>query len=219
MRFLVLIGMISLPLLLSAHPVHGHKAHSIDHMYDEDGGLPASWSYGDITFTNKRAPVALLSEEEKYMIAGASSSELRAVGLLPWETVIFIAVDRFYEKYGYVPSVLTPDVIRSIPGKERLAEKELEEYRNPLTDEWPRLDAKTPSPGNLYVKHLSKDEMQHFAEKAINWELEWFGHKKYMGEEKGYVAADLSSEVYYFRMYGAHGILCENFQYRMTRFD
>jgi hypothetical protein len=178
-----------------------------------EGGLPSSWSFGDITFTNDKAPEANLTEEEKYMIAGAESSSLREGVLLPWETMVFVAVDRFYDKYGFVPTQLTSDVLKVIPGMEHTSDAALEEYRNPLTDAWPRLDAVVASPGDIFVKRLTSEEMKHYAGLADTLKSDWYGTRTFPGTDKAPMR--LTSGVYYFRMYGWHGVICENFQYRI----
>lgn len=200
------------------HPVHGHKADPIiSSMYLPGMGLPAEWSIGDITFPDSYPPLSSLTEEEKYIIVGSRSSAWRTdSGLADWAGQIYSIVSRYYEQYGKVPDVLTPEAVRSIRGLESYPEDGLCEFLNPLTDEWPRLNAVSPSPGDVYIRPLTREEMDFYSSQVPTYRDIWFRGRQYDPECDEYIDAQLTGKVFYLRVYGWSGVILANFMYSWT---
>jgi hypothetical protein len=201
------------------HPVHGHKARSfIKYIYGPDHGHPSSWSQGDITFPESYPPVSALTEEEKYIIAGSDSSAWsRTAGLCDWVNSTQSMVAKFYDQYGYVPDQLTPAIVRSIQGMEQFGDENLRQYLNPLTDEWPKLKAAAPSPGDIYIRPLTADEISHYAGKSKNCRDIWIDGRWKDPSTGEYVPVKLDGKVYYMRVYGWNAVIYANFVFGFTK--
>jgi hypothetical protein len=93
----------------------------------------------------------------------------------------------------------------------------LEHFKSPITNEFPRLDAKEFTPGQVYMRPLTEAEMRQFAEMVPEYQQAWFA---------GVVANPDTSEVldhvqqmspvYYVRVYGEHGVLVETIEFLMS---
>jgi hypothetical protein len=107
---------------------------------------------------------------------------------------------------------LTPDLLRQIPQLSQASDEFLSIYSNPLTGGWPRLNATSPSPGDLFIKPLDQEEMRYYANKSRTYTAQW-----YKGIEPGSPTPHkkLDGKVWYVRMYGLHGVLCEQFYWVM----
>jgi len=202
------------------HPVHGHKANPIfDSLYGPGHGYPADYSMGDITFDGpgNHPPASSLTNEEKYIIAGSVTSDYASDGgLSAWTSTIFAIVDAYYSQFGTIPDVLTDVEIRKIDGMQSIGDSNLREFLNPLTDQWPRLKATTASPGDVYIRPLTIDEMHHYAELSPNLKDDWFNGQSVNSETGEPAPAELTSHVYYMRIYGWNGVIFNNFQYRLA---
>jgi len=208
-----LILLLSAPCL-AKHPADGHP---IDGAWMDCWGYPAAeLSYDDITFMDKSVypDFDSLSQLEQYMIMGVKSSERRAdAGLPPWSTTISTWAMKYYDAYGEIPEVLTPDVVRTIPGYESYKDEWLEVECNPLTGEYPRLKAVEHSPGDCYLRILTEDEVDYFVENGLSY-LRPSPHGHELDE---YIPSLGSSErvtpVCYMRMYGYEGVLSNGFEF------
>lgn len=203
------------------HPVHGHLgSHLIDLVYGPGHGLPASWSSGDLVFPESYPLASTLSEEEKYIIAGSASSEWDSQrGLNAWSNNVYSVVSKYYDQYGTVPAQLTPAVLRSIAGFESMPAENLREFLNPLTDTWPRLDARTAAQGDVYIRPLTQAEVGHFAGKSERYKRT-FIERKVSDPQSGEVRPiELHGEIFYMRVYGSQGIIFANLMYTYTLAD
>lgn len=200
------------------HPVHGHNADpAINGMYTPSQGFPSTWSIGDITFPEDYPALSSLTEEEKYIVAGSESSAWRSdAGLADWAGQVYSIVSRYYDQYGIVPDELTPNVIRSISGMDRFNEEGLCEFLNPLTDEWPKLSAATPSPGDVYIRPLTREEMDFYSSQVPMYRDIWFKGRQYDPECGDYIDASLVGKVFYMRVYGWNGVIFANFMFSWT---
>jgi len=202
------------------HPVHGHEANSIfDSVYGEHNGYPAEYSMGDITFDGpgNHPPASSLTAEEKYIVAGATTSDYGSdAGLQPWTSAIFGIVNNYYSQYGTIPATFTDVEIRKVRDMENASDSNLREFLNPLTDQWPRLNAATPSPGDVYIRPLSLDEMRHYAQLVPSLNDAWFNGRSISTETGELASAELTSQVYYMRVYGWNGVIFNNFQYALS---
>lgn len=200
------------------HPVHGHDADPIiTSMYVPGMGLPAEWSIGDLTFPDSYPPLASLTEEEKYMIVGSRSSAWRSdSGLADWAGQIYSLVSRYYQQFGKVPEKLTPEVVRSIKGFSNYPEEGLCEFLNPLTDEWPRLRSETHSPGDVYIRPITREEMDFYSSQVPTYRDVWFHQRQYDPECDEYIDAEPQGPVFYLRIYGHSGVIFASFMYSWT---
>lgn len=146
-----------------------------------------------------------LTQLEQYMLMGVESSDLKSgYGLPPWSDSVFMLVNKFYLQYGYVPEQLTPDIIKMTPGCEQMADDEMAVYSNPLTGEWPLLQAKDQSVGNVYIRPLTEDEINYFVDHG----------ETYLRQPTEYSQAGArTSPVYYMRVYGLQGVLLNGFYF------
>lgn len=212
----IIIGAISYGLLVlngvayAGHPAAGHPPRSLEHVYSVDGGMPVEWSFGNVRVTGSRVPVADLTDEERYMIAGVKTCRYSdTAGLEPWKITLFSITNKFFKTNGYIPEQLTPDLIRTIPGYEEITEDRLDLYRSPITGDWPRLDCAEFSPGNAYITVLTPAEIDHFAAVIPEYGDMW-GDNYWREPGSGdYKCIDIVSPIYFIRVYGRTDVLYE----------
>lgn len=179
------------------------------------GGFPSSFSWGAFQFIDADNKPLLngLSNTERYMLAGATGN---GEDLAAWYLSVFLAVNRYYVQFGSIPEVLTDSEIRRIAGMEEASDEQLEELRNPLTGQWPRIKSTSPSPGDLYMQPLVTNEMHHFAELVPQWQKEWFEGRTFetqrlldtQNPDDSYTQnCTLFGAPFYIRLYGTNGIL------------
>ncbi|MCH7472059.1 hypothetical protein IIA79_03800 [bacterium] len=206
--------------LAAGHPASGHEVADVfDSFYNMDLiWPPPEWSTGDITFfLSDRPSPETLTQEEKYIVAGVRTSSLPSgLGLAPWYMGICSIAEKFYNAYGYLPEVLTSEVMRTIPRWEERSESWLDIFRSPLTGEWPALNAASHSPGDIYMRPLTQYEMRHFADLYPGYQHTWFESKR-LDFSTGKYTQDIRpvTDVFYVRVYGWNGTLVEHFSYVM----
>lgn len=213
---LITIAICSLILLGTAvaqqpysHPVHGHPPSvTFDPDYGPGHGLSSDLNYNDLTFTDDLPLASSLTAEEKYIISGSESSNLPdGIALRPWTSSVFALLKVYYNQYGSIPNSLTPEIIKSISGFDDIPEAYLSEYLNPLTDQWPMLNAVNPSPGDLYVRILNNQEIAYFANNVTSYYDLFVEQHYYDAAQSCSRPAELTSPVFYMRVYGWHGVL------------
>ncbi len=195
----------------AAHPAAGHPI--AGEWHDEWHYPDANLSLGDLTFMPREDYPVFdeLTQLEQYMLLGVTSSDMSEEhGLMPWRDLIFSWVNKFYLEYAYIPEQLTPDVIRSIPGYEGYSDEMFAAERNPLTGEWPMLQAAEFSPGDLYIRPLTEDEIDYFVENG-------YRDLQNPGSWSGDASLVRTTPVYYSRFYGYSGVLSNGFQYMSGR--
>ncbi|MDQ3024373.1 MAG: hypothetical protein M3R04_08340 [bacterium] len=207
---------------VAPHPSVGHNTNQI-HGYPDQA--PASWSYGELTFLgpDKFPAVEDLTDVERYMLAGTATSPFSSkAGLPSWHMSVWAAVHRIYNETGAVPDRLTPEVLRASPAYSSLSDAGLDVFRNPITGEWPRLNAKQFSPGDVYMHPLTQDEMRHYAGLTPSYRLQWFEGKGLDREklsrggnvDEMYTADyTLEGPVWFVRIYGEKGVILNTITY------
>ena len=193
----------------SAHPYEDYPVIRPFDCYGRPGlaGSP-EWNYGDITFAEAYPDPATLTDAEAYMLNGCAEYEgSDQLALASWHSLVMLYVKFHYSRFGEIPAVLTPQVCADAVGKEiaDLPAGHVAQLVCPLTGDYPRLDAAGFSPGNLYVKVLSEDEMRHFAGIKKRYDDIWF--KGIEEAPSGTYEVKLTSPVYYVRMYGRTGVI------------
>jgi len=203
------------------HPALGQPTGNLKTFYSQEG-LPPEWSLGDIVFSpaNMKPAPEELTEIEKYIVAGTTSTAYNAaVGHKPWRTELLIMTDHFNGELGYIPEVLSGDAIRMIPGYGDMTDEDLALYRSPITGEWPKLNAYSDSPGDVYIRPLTMGEKAHFAELNPTWNRRWF--ERILADPIRGCDRDIDyiTPVYYVRIYGEEKVLVEILKYFMLTYD
>lgn len=197
-----------------AHPVDGYAPKPAPRGYGTEGyGLAPECSIGDITFTRSFPDPSTLSSEELYILSGSTNS---AFGhpLKPWRQQIRRLVQALHENLGYIPDRLTEELVRSVVCESsQVDDLWVEQFKNPLTGEFPRLDASEFSPGDLYIRALSEQEKQHIASLIDVYYSIWYDSAWFNPAEEMWENAELSGDVYYVRIYGWNGVLVEGIEF------
>lgn len=218
---ILLLVVLMLALLTTAayaaHPAEGKKIpEDANALLCQQAGVPEGWDINELTFikTGDYPTVDELTYLEIYMIAGVNwEKDGKTWGMSPWSNHVFTAVNRFYDLYGYVPEVLDEEIIHMTPGYEKATGDKLNEFRNPLTGEWPVLNAADFSPGDMYIRPLTEEEKIHFAALNSTYDDHWFKGHGYNMIEKRDVQYTMLSEPFYIRMYGLNDVILTYIQY------
>lgn len=202
----------------SAHPSDGRQPRDLSAVWSPEVGLPPEWSTGDLVFTKPKPAWQELTPAEQYIIAGTVTSPFGNESLKPWEQEIFLFVRRYFEQYGAIPERLSPEVIRQAPGYAGYSDARLEVFRSPLTGEFPRLNAASFSPGDVYIRPLTPGEMQYFAQRNPVYNADWFGKGTVVDPNShDPINTELGTDVYYIRIYGASGVIVDGLEYILSR--
>lgn len=219
MKYLVLITVIILQLVATTaqaadHPAWGYPPNELPKGYGTAGwGLPDEMSYGDITFSAPYPDPSTLSDSEKYIISGTQSSE-KGGGLAPWRRAIFNAVNGIYVNTGNVPPELTPGLLSAVMDvNEATASGSIDQFRSPITGEFPRLDASYFSPGQVYIHLLTEGEKQYFAGTYQVYQDNWFDGISRNPATGEMMPIEITGGVFYIRIYGESDVIYEGIEY------
>jgi len=209
-------------LAVQDHPASGQVTGEPDQAYGTaDYGFPAEYSRGDLTFGSAYPAVDALMPPERYMLAGTvgASNGDSSESLPAWITSIEEFCINYLELKNELPSQLTADALITVHGAGNQSSVDHSLMLNPITGKAPRLDAVMFSPGDLYVRVLSTEEMDYYS--ARNTELRdlWI-EGTYSDPATGRTGRiRLESPVFYVRAYGMQGVIYENFAYRLSEPD
>lgn len=208
--FLVAIG--SLANQAQAHPYDKWAPEELPGGYGTDYfPFPAEFSYGDLTFSSPYPDPESLTDSEKYIVAGALNGNIHVA---PWHEFIFSVVNAIYRKQGYVPDVLTEAELSSVFGP--CAEEDrsaFEYYTSPITNELPRLDALSFSPGQVYIHLMTEDEIAHFAALVPTYQQNLVDHFWLNPETNEEEPIMIMGGVFYIRIYGESSVIYEGIKY------
>ena len=199
---------------LSSHPAEEY-APAIDPGYMTYAG-DSSWNQGELQFAGRdeRIPFDDLTDMERYMSAGLVKEDGSVI--FAWWLRMAIILEDYHDHFGTLPSVMDEQAIRSIPGRSRTKQQDIEWYRNPITGEWPEVANPDPGPGNIFFMPLSTPQKIYLTQFDPSWKRSWFHDLEYSYElhQQGFSYEEcftkvepITSEVWYFRMYGEDGIL------------
>jgi hypothetical protein len=193
----------------SAHPADGYQANDLHPYYGTSRyGLGSEYDINDLYFIRPLPDQSLLTETEKYMLAGLAPQGPQTLQR-SWISEIFRMVDGYYGRYGVIPGVFSPEIVRANALEpEGILEEHLEIFRNPITGEYPRLDAIDFSPGDVFIRALSEDEKAYLASIDPIFKGHWYegvGTNLATGEKQRIEM--LSSAVFYMRVYGYSEII------------
>jgi len=218
--FTFIICALSAGAAYASHPAEGYEpAPSL--FYDSEQ-VPSNWSNGELYFVDRadKPDYSDLTDLEKYMVGGTEKGTGPYSSLPPWYMTIYGTVAEYYKIYGCVPEVLTSEVIRSIPGLEELPDSQVNLRLNPLTGQWPRLQSREHAPGDMYMRPLTPDEINHFTALDYSMRMQIVEHKDFDSQlyAQGTPWKDcwvrdlkISHEIFYMRLYGKNRILFTNF--------
>ncbi len=183
-----------------------------DQLYHQQ--VSSKWDYNDVVLTIPLQPTATLADMEWYMVYGAYASPYSELGMDRWHLLVSSYVHRFYTEHGYIPEQLTPEILMMSYGPQQVEPKILDVYRNPLTGEWPRLNAKEHSPGDLFIKVLSPDEEEYYSQIDSDINAYCNTYETYNPSTGECVRMrPVNNGVLYVRMYGYSGVLHNGFYY------
>jgi hypothetical protein len=206
------------PVMVHAHPAEGHETNSLARLYSSNNTRGPEWDFNDITRTTDKPPIESLTQLERYMLAGTTSSSLsNGSALGPWVDDMFILINKYYEAFGTIPEEFNPTEMRKLPDLKTMPFETLSIYSNPLTAKWAKLNARSFSPGDLYIRPLTQPEMRYYANLNPIYDRQW-----YRGEAPGAGSrykSRLAGKVYYVRMYGLKGVIREDFYFLMAPYD
>jgi hypothetical protein len=201
--------------IAAAHPNDGYQPREPQSQYgSENYGFPAELSLGDLTFSSPYPAPNTLSDREKYYLFGTVSGP-QGYPLGAYYLDVMNVVYRYYNVTGHVPASLSSEVIAAALGitQDTIDSTYLETLRSPMTGAYPALNAATFSPGQLYVRTLTADEIRHFSEflpllKSLYFNNEWWDNRN-----KSWHPGKLIGPVMYVRVYGEHEVIYEQIYY------
>lgn len=226
-RLAVMLGaaLMMLPTAAMAvqdHPASGQITGEPDQVYGTaDYGFPVEYSRGDLTFGGAYPSVDQLMPPERYMLAGTMGvpNGDGNESLPAWITSIEEFCIDYLALKSELPSQITADALIAVHGAGNQASVDHALMLNPITGKAPRLDAVMFSPGDLYVRALSSDEVDYYASRSLELRDLWIKgtYKDPATGRSGKVS--LESPVFYVRAYGVQGVIYENFAYRLSEPD
>jgi len=194
----------------AAHPGDGYPPCKLHPNYGgEFYGYPDGVFIDGVELTHKFPDPGSLTDAEKYMIAGTESS-LWGEGLCPWWELIFVPVSAYYKEYREIPPVYSREIAEAVYANADETEplwRELE--KSPLTGEYPRLDAKEHSPGDMWIHPLTEDEIRRYTEFSPDFGDIYYDHVFYNDHEGCRYNIELISDVFLIRVYGWNGVIYE----------
>ncbi|MCC7479437.1 hypothetical protein IT575_13415 [bacterium] len=190
------------------HPAAGFLPFEVNLDYGKPNyGFQADMNFGKVTFA-KLPPRSSLSDIERYMLAGSTSSSF-GHPLSDWYTTIWGHVCAYYEKTGELPERLTPEAVMKANGLGafKRAPEWLDEIKNPITGEYPLITSEEFSPGDLYVHILTPAEIAYYAAKVPIYRERWLLQKTEDPSTGTDKRIRISSPIMYIRVYGEHSVI------------
>jgi hypothetical protein len=174
-------------------------------------GLPASFSTDDLSFGSPLPAARELSAAERYMLAGTLGSNLPDQRpLAPWISEVEDFCLDYAERYPELPEIISPEAL-ALAGPGEKAEEDTRKATlllSPVTGRAPRLSSASFSPGDLYVRPLSRAEMLKYASMDSELRESWFG------DPTAGNCRELCSPVLYVRAWGERSVIYENLVWR-----
>jgi hypothetical protein len=194
--------------LAAAHPSDGFDANPLPHVYATNGtGFTSNWCTGDLYFPAQFPTSESMSPAEKYIVSGSEGSAY-GYGLRPWKSLIYNAVAAIYSQTGDIPEILDETALVSMSnGVLAPGDMRLDEFRSPVTGEFPRLDAKEFSAGDVYIRPLTLFEMDKYAALDPFYRELWYNDRVWNHNTQQYEQESLLGQVFYMRIYGDEDLL------------
>ena len=184
-----------------AHPSDGYQPRALHPSYGQDNyGTKPEWGINELYFVRPYPNPDSLTDAEKYVLSGTTESE-KQYGLGSWFDEIFTFICIYEAKTGNVPTEMNEQVLDVIFEDHSRTLAMLELVSSPISGNLPRLDREYFFPGDMYVRKLTNDEKQHFADLSPRWRMMWFDGVE-PGSGENVVPITMISDVYYMRIYG-----------------
>lgn len=122
--------------------------------------------------------------------------------MAPWWLAIYNICTEYERIVGTLPDLMDEEALRRIPRLQDATLLHLSEFRNPITGEWPRVNASYFSPGDVYIRKLTAADKRHYEALNPAYKLYW----SLRGPD---------TVVYYLRIYGEREVVLSNFVYMM----
>jgi hypothetical protein len=216
-RHSLINGSLVLALLVTsnvafAHPSEGYEPNELHPNYGDPAlGLPSEANFAEIDFTAEYPDPGSLTAAERYMIAGTKTSSF-GPGLQPWYQTIMSAVRVYYKNHQEVPDELTLQDIREMTSGQPDSDWE-EIYKSPITGEFPRLKELENSPGNLYVRVLTSEEVDHLSKFWPGLRKLYFESISINPHSGEATKIELTSPIFFVRVHGYEGAIWESLSY------
>lgn len=204
---ILIIVFLSVASYALAHPADGYPAKELPEAYGTDAyGYGPEYSIGDLVFTGSFPDPTTLTEQERYIIAGAEGAPDRAQ--LSWSSEIVLFLFSYYSQHGEIPAVIDSEAIQASTTCESSDDPRLELLKSPITGDYVRTDAYNFEPGQLYCRMLDEAEMRHIADINSQFRSLWFESAMY-DPDGNYVAVSVKGAPLYIRIYGLNGVIYE----------
>ncbi|MEZ5339565.1 MAG: hypothetical protein R3F46_15045 [bacterium] len=192
----------------AGHPSDGYEANPLPRPYTAEGhGFTSNWSTGDLQFPAEFPKAGEMSPAEKYIVSGSQNSSY-GFGLRPWKSLVYNAVAMIYAQTGSIPEVLDEDAIVSMTGGVFSAgDPRIDEYRSPISGDFPSLNAGEFSAGDVYIRPLTLFEMDKYASLDPFYRELWKNDRVWNHAEQEWQYESLLGQVFYMRIYGEEDVL------------
>jgi len=220
-RLFILVLLLT-PVLVSiafAHPSDGYPTQDLHSCYGTDSyGLGPEYDVNDLYFVKPLPDPDTLSNAEKYILAGLTQDgpgNMRR----PYYTEICEAVFGYYLKTGEILPAVSAEMHAELicGGPDKLTAEMLEPMKSPITGEFPRLDATAFSPGDFYIRPLSKEEVAYIASKSDSLKALWFdGVLEDPIDGNDQQVRLIGDTILYVRVYGENEVILTKLYYEMV---
>jgi hypothetical protein len=199
-----------------AHPSDAYEPRGLPAAYGTEGYAYGSrFNFAEIIFQEQFPDPDALTDEEKYIVSGTAVSS-NGDGMPAWNLEIFMMLERYERIHGYLPTVLDEEAIRSVLGDTTVSSSFFDKFRSPLTEEFPRVDALDFSPGDIYCRKLTENELDNIAQ-IDPYILGLVDHGEWVNPETGQTeSAHFATGVYYIRIYGWNDVIYESIQFGVS---
>ena len=191
------------------HPFQDFTPQPVSDDFLGDAGRPdAAWRDG-MTFRSCEKRAAELTPAEHYILRGLQPYHGHAGHPEAWKTKVLMFAMAYKGQRGELPQSLDTDALRVVGGDGMVNKGGW--FRSPITGQFPRLDTKEFTPGGVYLRALTPEEVQVQAQ----WDAQLAGlvtmRKVVDGGQKE--DAVLLQPVIYYRFHGETGLLEEGISY------
>ncbi len=203
-----------------AHPAETLPANEVDQAYgDPNYGTPAEYSFGDVTFNTPYPAASTLSNIERYMLEGTSSSA-EGYGRTAWWKDVMAHVTAYYSRHASIPPTLDIEMVKTVAWQPNSVNAGVMAWlRNPITDQVAKLTSAEFSSGDLFIKVLSESEINELCEKDVLMDNALRRHVRVnpaTGEE---TPIELLTPPFYVRMYGENSVIMSRIYFEFRSQD
>lgn len=130
-----------------------------------------------------------------------------------WISEINMFLIGHYDRHGRLPAAMTREMLdETMYGGGPMPDRLLKWYRSPITGEFPSFSAAEFTPGGVYARILTKEEVH----KLARFDASLAGlvtSRKMVGPDGEVVDGRVLSPVLYYRYHGETGLLKEGYSY------